>query len=268
MSDFKDKLREYFGMDPDELPLSPLDGAMRGVTKLGERAGAYLAPLGAKLDAKLGTAPNDNTDPLVKSALGAGRKLLGLPQQDMGTFESVGALGPPVVAFAAGNKLPMGGASGSGVSAFPTPKQSLKAMQDEAVLRDALEAKGARAIEPPREITGKDLFATSERQKRLQEALAGGVLKKDGTPNPPSAPPSIYDSLGRGSAASDFNARRDGQGLRDESFGRVAPHADAAARSPQRQFEALDAPDPNAVVSAEQTALEKYLAELYGPKAK
>lgn len=262
MSDFKDKLREYFGMDPDELPLSPLDGAMRGVTKLGERAGAYLKPLGAKLDAKLGTTARGGQyepDPLLPSEPPV--------QRNMGLFEGMGQGVPQLAAFVAGNHLPAGGASGSGVAAFPTPKQSLKAMQEEAVMRDLMEAKGARVVDLAPESVGSDLYSTIERQKRIQESLAGGFLNRDGSVRPPAHQFS-QDALRV--AKTDANNANFNRGSRltlldtDQALNGVASDARRAGRLAGVE----DAKIPTEPIPAEQTALEKYLAGLYGPKAK
>ena len=273
MADKRSKLAEYFGLE--ELPpLTMADGVMRGIGRMSDQASEALGPLGAKLDAKLGTVgkPREGNypqDPLLPAEPP-------VPQNRRGLFETLGAGVPQIAGFVAGNEVPMAGpiAPRGSVAAFPSPKQSFKAMQDEAVLRDMLEAKGARPIEAPR------LWGVSPKP------LEGGLLDKAGNRRPHPD----FDSSGarfRQSDAAQANHEqritdgfnRGGEdllGRRIDDWRDVGVESEHMASAPEvyrgqvhrSPIDELPRASERIALPAEQTELEKYLAGLYGPKAK
>lgn len=267
MADKRSKLAEYFGLE--ELPpLTMADGVMRGIGRMSDQASEALGPLGAKLDAKLGTVgkPREGSypqDPLLPAEPP-------VPQNRRGLFETLGAGVPQIAGFVAGNEVPMAGpvAPRGSVAAFPSPKQSMKAMQDEAILRDMLEAKGARAVE----------YATPVSIDAQPGPVPGTNPHKLGSPRAYAEDVRQINEQAKALAA---NEARGGTG--SEAFGGLRGLEQNAndwsatgvrGYGPERSHSSMasDIHDlalpPSGPVSAEQTELEKYLAGLYGPKAK
>lgn len=264
------------------------DGVMRGIGRMSDQASEALGPLGAKLDAKLGTVGkaregNYPQDPLLPAEAP-------VPQNRRGLFETLGGAVPQIAGFVAGNEVPVAGpvAPRGSVAAFPSPKQSMKAMQEEAVMRDLMEAKGARPIELPPEPSP---MAFQRQQRAAREAGVTTERLRPGAPRygaTPTAEGRAFDAQS--------SADRVGQ-ISGENF--MKQQEEAAARGAelppfqndwrdvsQDSYRAAARPEmyrgqiheaafdevPHAsmppTIPAEQTELERYLAGLYGPKAK
>lgn len=300
MADKRSKLAEYFGLE--ELPpLTMADGVMRGIGRMSDQASEYLGPAGAKLDAKLGTVGyrEDAASPDVFANRPAGPLEFGegAPLQRKGLFERLGAGVPQIAGFVAGNEVPMAGpvAPRGSVAAFPSPKQSFQRMKEEAVFRDLAEAKG-RVIEP-HENLGAVVGARSPESMNPVIGHAKSEFDAALASAPPRGLRDLPDPVEErayrkwADLKADAVERMDAAELANRSTQRPLPergevdalaypdgqHApdfygiqglSASDAREANQFAKLSTPNPRARVPAEQTELERYLAGLYGPKAK
>lgn len=248
-------LRKFLGLSDEDAELakrlaSPADMAAQGAASLGESAGRTLGGLGAKLDARLGTTGyrDDEASPDVfrtrpeSDPIRPGGKL-----DKPGLFEMLGGAVPNVIATLGGNALPVSGPAMPGaVAAFPTPKQSFARMKDEAVLRDMLESRGARAMDvvpDPVKMPGPWLdppAATAIEDAALANYRAARSMKM----MPAMTVPPLNTS--------EF-AFRPGTGRGPGRTG-VMPTGKSAAV-------------PRSLDLDGQSELERYLAGLYGPRA-
>ena len=253
MSDFL----KYLGMDEEDEALarklvSPADMAAQGASSMGESAGRVLSGLGAKLDARLGTTGYrlDEASPDVFRKMPDNHERSpGAPLDRRGLFEMLGHAVPNVAAVVGGNTLPVSGPAMPGaVAAFPSPKQSLARMKEEAVFRDMMEAKGAKPVTPS-PVDGSlaarrpDLRVANKAQEaddafRLDDAEAHNVDMSRRTGDSRTAP---------------------------HDFQHTQHLADAEARNSQVS-DKLEAP-PLGPAEPGASELERYLSGLFGPKA-
>ncbi len=269
MSDFL----KYLGMDEEDEALarklvSPADMAAQGASSLGESAGRVLSGLGAKLDARLGTTGyrvDEDSPDVFRTMPEDHERSPGAPLDRRGLFETLGHAVPNIAAVVGGNALPMAGPAMPGaVAAFPSPKQSLARMKEEAVFRDAMEAKGATPL--PR------MHADMALANKAYEAGLEGV---------DDVAPQVTQRIRGAEDANDFmrgGAPRNSSGggttltgIPEDEWRHILKGEDVldpkwlkkiGAPAPTGSF-----PNPRARVSAEQSELERYLAGLYGPKA-
>lgn len=253
MSDFL----KYLGMDEEDEALarklvSPADMAAQGASSMGESAGRVLSGLGAKLDARLGTTGYrlDEASPDVFRKMPDNHERSpGAPLDRRGLFEMLGHAVPNIAAVVGGNALPMAGPAMPGaVAAFPSPKQSLARMKEEAVFRDAMEAKGARPVErvpDPTKMPGS--WLDPESSVAIDDAqLANFWAAREMKFSPAmTAPPLNTSEFAFAQGAGRGPGRR-----------AVMPAGNAAAIPRQTPSDAEAAGE-----------LERYLAGLYGPKA-
>lgn len=289
MSDFL----KYLGLSDEDAELakrlaSPADMAAQGASSLGESAGRALGGLGAKLDARLGTTARGQRpkeiDPLMPQET--------TPRANLGLFETLGTAVPNVVAATAGNALPVSGPAMPGaVAAFPTPKQSLRAMQEHAMVRDALESSAKQVEDYGFRALPESIEARLPEAAKLRATINKPtvfVKNADGSSSMDEAAwqeqmrarESIRrardnDAMRQSDAAqANYEQRLDNgwePGTRLDDFSDILGDADFAARSqslglgrPLR----LDTPNPRAKIPAEQSELERYLSGLFGPRAK
>lgn len=226
-------LRKWLGLSSEDEALarklaSPADMAAEGATSIGESASRVLGGLGAKLDARLGTTPRGprpkEIDPLMPQET--------TPRANLGLFETLGTAVPNVVAATAGNALPISGPAMPGaVAAFPTPKQSFARMKEEAVFRDMMESKGARAIEPAADM-GPNGVPVSEASRRAIADYEFANRNYDADPTP-AAQEARRDAYRRMFAETTKDLNRINRGMTEASF--------ANAREAQRSIRGTEA---------------------------
>jgi len=288
----RNALEEFLNLDPDAgvidqargvLNQHPALKAQEGMTSLGSAASKALGTVGAGVDDLFGTSGDAASPDVFPRAqkiapLSPGPlppDALSPSPERRGPFEAMGENAAGLGAYLAGNALPFANPVGAGaVAAFPSPAQSLKRMQEEAMFRDTMEAKGAKAIEPPSRLPSSaaerlpetaalsaQLGRIPEQARRHDKAHAGLRSEYQGNVN--------ADAL-RVRAARDANNNTAG-GFR--ALSQIEPMDDVSysvrheSQAKPYKSEAR-IPRPDKADKAERDALEQYLSGLYGPRGK
>jgi len=295
----RNALEEFLNLDPDAgvidqargvLNQHPAIKAQEGMTSLGTAASKALGTVGAGMDDLFGTSGDAASPDIFPRAqkiapLSPGPlppDALSPSPEHRGPFEAMGENSADLGAYLAGNALPFANPVGAGaVAAFPSPAQSLKRMEEEAMIRDTLEAGAVKRKEYPRVSPyQREGFRTDDVELpsyapdrvpeigRLKRAYDDEVNNLTSTGAYENFRDAMRADTAAMHAAEDANHQLAGG---NRAMMNIGPHDsawDQIRRESQSAPASSEAKIPRNRNLPGQSALEQYLSGLHGPRGK